>query len=63
MDGVGHLPYEEAPSEFNNFVCDFLLRSNPRTPLEDAGKIHPALHVPTSGVPADEGRRQVRFAG
>jgi len=34
MDGVGHLPYEEVPAEFNHIVCDFLLRQIPRTPLE-----------------------------
>jgi pimeloyl-ACP methyl ester carboxylesterase len=34
MDGVGHLPYEELPAEFNRIVCDFLLRQNPRTPRE-----------------------------
>ena len=36
MDGVGHLPYEEVPAEFNRIVCEFLLRSAPRTPLEAA---------------------------
>jgi pimeloyl-ACP methyl ester carboxylesterase len=34
MDGIGHLPYEEAPAEFNRIVCEFLLRHNPPTPLE-----------------------------
>ena len=34
MDGVGHMPYEEVPAEFNHIVCEFLLRHNPRTPLE-----------------------------
>jgi pimeloyl-ACP methyl ester carboxylesterase len=34
MRGVGHLPYEEVPDEFNRVVCDFLLRDTPRTPLE-----------------------------
>ena len=34
MDGVGHLPYEEVPAEFNRIVCDFLLRQRPGTPLE-----------------------------
>jgi pimeloyl-ACP methyl ester carboxylesterase len=33
MRGVGHLPYEEVPEEFNRAVCDFLLRDIPRTPL------------------------------
>jgi hypothetical protein len=36
MEGVGHLPYEELPAEFNHVVCEFLLRSNPRTPPETA---------------------------
>jgi pimeloyl-ACP methyl ester carboxylesterase len=34
MRGVGHLPYEEVPAEFDRAVCDFLLRDTPRTPLE-----------------------------
>jgi pimeloyl-ACP methyl ester carboxylesterase len=36
LDGVGHLPYEEAPEEFNRIVCDFLLDNKPETPLERA---------------------------
>lgn len=36
MEGIGHLPYEEVPAEFNHIVCDFLLRHNPPTPLEVA---------------------------
>jgi len=34
MRGVGHLPYEEVPEEFNRILCDFLLHDTPRTPLE-----------------------------
>ena len=34
LDGIGHLPYEEVPAEFNRIVCDFLLRHNPPTRLE-----------------------------
>ena len=34
MDGVGHVPYEEVPEEFNRVICDFLLHDTPRTPLE-----------------------------
>jgi pimeloyl-ACP methyl ester carboxylesterase len=34
MRGVGHLPYEEAPTEFDRIVCDFLLHDTPKTPLE-----------------------------
>jgi pimeloyl-ACP methyl ester carboxylesterase len=33
MPGVGHLPYEEVPEEFNRIICDFLLQDTPRTPL------------------------------
>lgn len=33
MPGVGHLPYEETPEEFNRVVKDFLLYDAPRTPL------------------------------
>jgi pimeloyl-ACP methyl ester carboxylesterase len=36
MLGVGHLPYEELPAEFDRIVCDFLLRDTPKTPLETA---------------------------
>jgi hypothetical protein len=36
MRGVGHLPYEEVPDEFNRIVCDFLLHDTPQTPLEIA---------------------------
>jgi pimeloyl-ACP methyl ester carboxylesterase len=34
LDGVGHVPYEEMPEEFNRVICDFLLHDTPRTPLE-----------------------------
>jgi len=34
MEGIGHLPYEEVPAEFNRIVCEFLLRRSPPTPLE-----------------------------
>ncbi len=36
MKGVGHLPYEEVPEEFNRILCDFLLHDTPATPLEIA---------------------------
>ena len=36
MRGVGHLPYEEVPDEFNRAVCDFLQRDTPKTPFEIA---------------------------
>jgi len=36
MLGMGHLPYEESPQEFNRIVCDFLVHDTPKTPLEMA---------------------------
>jgi pimeloyl-ACP methyl ester carboxylesterase len=38
LDGVGHVPYEEVPDDFNRVICDFLLRDTPRTPLETAAE-------------------------
>jgi pimeloyl-ACP methyl ester carboxylesterase len=32
FDGVGHLPYEEVPDEFNRAVADFLSKSQLQTP-------------------------------
>lgn len=34
MTPIGHMPYEEAPEEFNRIVLDFLLRGTPATPLQ-----------------------------
>ena len=34
MKGIGHMPYEEAPEEFNRIVLDFLLHDTPATPLQ-----------------------------
>ena len=34
LDGVGHVPYEEVPGEFNRVICDFLLHDTPRTSLQ-----------------------------
>jgi pimeloyl-ACP methyl ester carboxylesterase len=31
MRGIGHMPYEEAPEQFNRIVLDFLLRHTPAT--------------------------------
>ena len=48
LDGVGHVPYEEVPEEFNRVICDFLLHDIPPTPLEAPAasgirsQIHPA---------------------
>jgi pimeloyl-ACP methyl ester carboxylesterase len=39
LEGVGHVPYEEVPDEFNRVICDFLLRDTPRTPLETAPEL------------------------
>jgi pimeloyl-ACP methyl ester carboxylesterase len=38
LEGVGHVPYEEVPDEFNRVICDFLLHDTPRTPLETAAE-------------------------
>ncbi len=35
LDGVGHMPYEELPEDFNRIVIDFLLHNQPRTPMEN----------------------------
>ena len=34
MRGIGHLPYEEVPEDFNRILCDFLLHDIPQTPRE-----------------------------
>jgi pimeloyl-ACP methyl ester carboxylesterase len=34
MHGIGHMPYEEAPAEFNRIVLDFLLHNTPAMPLQ-----------------------------
>lgn len=51
LDGVGHVPYEEVPEEFNRVICDFLLRDTPRTPLETAPELSqvPSVTAPTKG--------------
>lgn len=38
LDGVGHVPYEEVPEEFNRMISDFLLRETPPVPLETAAE-------------------------
>jgi pimeloyl-ACP methyl ester carboxylesterase len=43
LDGVGHLPYEEVPAEFNQVVSDFLLRSSSGSSLEP-GVSYSAFH-------------------
>ncbi len=39
MTPIGHMPYEEAPAEFNRIVLDFLLRDTPATPLQPQGTL------------------------
>ncbi|MGB8772435.1 MAG: alpha/beta hydrolase [Candidatus Korobacteraceae bacterium] len=45
LDGVGHVPYEEVPDEFNRVICDFLLRDTPQTPLETAPELPASLQI------------------
>ncbi len=61
MDGIGHLPYEEVPADFDHIVCDFLLRHNPRTPLEiTAGRnTQPMARYVTTWTEADRIRSNV----
>ena len=47
LDGVGHVPYEEVPDEFNRVICDFLLRDTPRTPLEAAPELPTSSQIPS----------------
>ena len=35
MPRIGHMPYEEAPEEFNRIVLEFLLRDTPAMPTQD----------------------------
>ncbi len=35
MRNIGHMPYEEAPEEFNHIVLDFLLRESPTAPQSE----------------------------
>ena len=50
MKGIGHMPYEEVPEEFNRIVLDFLLRDTPATPLQ--------IEMPETmaAVPTEPGR-------
>ena len=34
MPRIGHMPYEEAPEEFNRIVLEFLLRDIPAMPVQ-----------------------------
>ncbi|MGE0405153.1 MAG: alpha/beta fold hydrolase [Candidatus Korobacteraceae bacterium] len=40
LPGVGHLPYEEVPEEFNRLVLEFLLRGNKNEPYKPQSKNH-----------------------
>lgn len=48
MPGIGHMPYEEVPEEFNRIVLDFLLRDTPATrlPIEAQAVFAPAAEEP-----------------
>ncbi len=65
MDGVGHLPYEEVPAEFNRVVFDFLLSNTPPTHLQTDdpwyGRIaHSVWRLPPAGR---DDRQQPHFVG
>ncbi len=53
MRGVGHLPYEEVPEEFNRILCDFLLHDAPRTPLEIAAGLPRSSPVSANTPPLE----------
>jgi pimeloyl-ACP methyl ester carboxylesterase len=63
MDGVGHLPYEEVPDEFNHVVCEFLLQHAPPTRLELAGSDAAASPTAPAAKSADRDRRQTHSIG
>jgi len=51
LDGVGHVPYEEVPDEFNRVICDFLLHDTPPTPLETAPELPTSSQVSSVAAP------------
>ena len=51
MTGIGHMPYEEVPAEFNRIVLDFLLRDTPSTPLQNDTQAAVA-HATTESIQA-----------
>jgi pimeloyl-ACP methyl ester carboxylesterase len=59
MPGVGHLPYEEVPSDFNRIVCDFFLRHQPATPLEGGASNQPESSTAAVESPAQAEISQV----
>jgi pimeloyl-ACP methyl ester carboxylesterase len=58
MEGVGHVPYEEVPAEFNHIVCEFLLRSNPLTQLQMGGSSTGISGIRRAVTPAGRDDRQ-----
>jgi pimeloyl-ACP methyl ester carboxylesterase len=48
MGGVGHMPYEEVPEEFNRIALDFLVRDPPAISLRKEPQ--PAMAYPASEV-------------
>jgi pimeloyl-ACP methyl ester carboxylesterase len=50
LDGVGHVPYEEVPDEFNRVLCDFLLHDKPRTPLEAASELPTSSQISSAST-------------
>ncbi len=63
MDGIGHMPYEEVPADFNHIVCEFLLRHNPPTPLEKVAHDDAAPGIRKTGAQSESARIQSRIAG
>lgn len=59
MDGIGHMPYEEMPADFDHIVCEFLLGHNPRTPLEITAGGQPMARRITTWTEADRIRSNV----
>jgi len=60
MEGIGHLPYEEAPAEFNHIVSEFLLRHHPPGNLELADCDVAASLGRHAGEPSDRNRPQTQ---
>jgi pimeloyl-ACP methyl ester carboxylesterase len=43
LPGVGHMPYEEVPEDFDRLICDFLLRGGPEGTLEASISAPPSM--------------------
>jgi len=63
MKGVGHLPYEEVPDDFNRIICEFFLRHSPRTPLEIAQPSGASKPVESAARRAETGVLPSNIAG